>query len=67
MIGLYLKLPNNSSMDFQLENTVATLKIVLPRRLELNSKYEVALMEIEIHYPCTTYAVDCFIMAKEDY
>jgi hypothetical protein len=47
------------------ENTVATFKTALPRRLELKGQYEVALMEI--HYPSTMYTVDskdCFIMER---
>jgi Tfp pilus assembly PilM family ATPase len=58
-------LPSNSSMDIHPENTVATFQMALPRHLELEGQYEVALMEI--HYPSTMITVDskdCIIMEK---
>ena len=53
MDSFYMTLPSNSSMSLHGDNTTASYKVALPRRIELKGDYEVALTEF--HYPQTLY------------
>ena len=48
-----MTLPSNSSMSLHCDNTTATYRVALPRRIELSGAYEVALTEF--HNPQTLY------------
>ena len=59
MNDFYLTLPSNSSMDVYPDNTLNHYQTKLPHRIELEGRWEVALVEIQ--YPHNWYNVpkDC--------
>jgi hypothetical protein len=51
MSSFYVTLPSNSSMHIYEDNTIANFRTVLPKSINLQVDYEVALAEL--HYPQT--------------
>ena len=49
--NFYMTLPSNASIDLYPKNSLSDYKVQLPRTLNLNHKYETAL--VEITYPAT--------------
>ena len=70
--SFFMTVPSNASMDIFPNNTLANFRIQLPRRLYLNQKYEVALVEMQ--YPLrwetfsesSSYHLHCRIPAESN-
>ena len=54
--SFYVTLPSNASMDIYPNNTKSNFQVRLPRTLYLNSRYEVALSEIQYPVSWHTFA-----------
>ena len=70
--SFYMTVPSNASMDIFSNNTLANFRIQLPRRLYLNQRYEVALVEMQ--YPLrwetfsesSSYLLQCRLPVERD-